>query len=236
MNFIKKHIRKIIIATIVLAILSCVYDYIINGNFVAMLSGLWSAASTIALGLLAFYQNKKYKDLSDQYQKTVDELALKPEVFIDEMEIDTYHSIDSLKGKYVPLDMRVHVCKFPVVHFHTYMFQLFDENGNILYNSIDGENGIPFKRVNNFYVGEFKYRILLPYDITGKMSCNIEFHYSDIYSNQYSKQIIAAISGSKVNPTVNQFDVEPEPTQFKAEKIKVNKEDTSNGQNGNANP
>ena len=68
----------IYLAVIAAAIASLQYDYFNNKNCVTIISGLWSAVATAVLGGIAYWQNKRYKSLSDEYN----DLAFMPEIYI----------------------------------------------------------------------------------------------------------------------------------------------------------
>lgn len=63
--------KRIVVITIVILILgvlvffSLAYDHQNNGNCATTISGLWSAAATLVVGLIAYWQSKKYKKISD---------------------------------------------------------------------------------------------------------------------------------------------------------------------------
>ena len=67
----RKIILPIIIILVILVaiIVSFCYDYQINGNVLTILSAMWSAAATALLGGIAYWQNKRYKELSDKYSQ-----------------------------------------------------------------------------------------------------------------------------------------------------------------------
>lgn len=69
---------------ILLAVASLWYDWKENGNCVTMIAGLWSAAATAILGGIAYWQNKKYKQLADQQN----DLAFMPDFFISDSFTD----------------------------------------------------------------------------------------------------------------------------------------------------
>lgn len=81
MNSMKKrYVVFSIVCTLALAVAavaSLVYDYCSNGNCVTTISGLWSALATIAVGLIAFWQSRRYKELSDE----TNEAMIMPEVY-----------------------------------------------------------------------------------------------------------------------------------------------------------
>ncbi len=65
------------------AILCFKYNYLIENNYLIMLSSLWGFCATFFIGVIAFWQNKKYKQLSDE----INDLALKPEIgLLDEKD------------------------------------------------------------------------------------------------------------------------------------------------------
>ena len=59
-------IAIVIIVTLGLAGVSLYYDYCCNQNCVTIISGLWSALATAAIGGVAYWQNKCYKQLTDE--------------------------------------------------------------------------------------------------------------------------------------------------------------------------
>ena len=54
------------VAAFGLAVISLLYDYHIHGDCVTVISGLWSAVATAAIGGIAYWQNKRYKQLADE--------------------------------------------------------------------------------------------------------------------------------------------------------------------------
>ena len=68
----------LIILIIALAAFCCIKAKDWNSNLVSMISGLWSAIATFAVGIIAYLQSKKYKVLAD---KTEDQYNA-PEFFI----------------------------------------------------------------------------------------------------------------------------------------------------------
>lgn len=58
----------IIIILLSLAVFCCINAGEWNSNLVSMISGLWSAVATVILGAIAVWQNKRYKQLSDEMQ------------------------------------------------------------------------------------------------------------------------------------------------------------------------
>lgn len=67
-----------------LAAISLWYDWKENGNCVTVISGLWSAAATAVLGGIAYWQNKKYKQLADQQN----DVAFMPDLCISTALMD----------------------------------------------------------------------------------------------------------------------------------------------------
>lgn len=67
------------IATVAGVAFSFWYDYQINKNCLTMLTAMWSILATVILGGIAYWQNKRYKELSDKYSQKIDCLMLTPE-------------------------------------------------------------------------------------------------------------------------------------------------------------
>lgn len=85
---------QIVVAIIVslgLAVASLIYDFHSNENCVTIISGLWSALATAAIGGVAYWQNKQYKKLSDDYN----DLALMPEMYISTAFNDRVNGINN---------------------------------------------------------------------------------------------------------------------------------------------
>lgn len=57
-----------ILIIFLLAVFCCIAAPCWNANLVSMISGLWSAVATVVLGLIAVWQNKRYKQLSDKME------------------------------------------------------------------------------------------------------------------------------------------------------------------------
>lgn len=74
--------------TVILAIKTVLYDIQTNGNAVTSLSGIWSAFATIVLGGIAYWQNKRYKQLADE----ANDMAFMPELYIPTALMDTISS------------------------------------------------------------------------------------------------------------------------------------------------
>ncbi len=108
MQLLKKDWQTILVSALVilfiifLAILSLLYDNKVNGNWVTMLAGFWSAIATVTLGFIAVWQNKRYKDLSDDATKNTERVQQE----IRDLTNKTVEAIEVLKkieiAKYYP--------------------------------------------------------------------------------------------------------------------------------------
>ena len=85
----KRYIAFAIIVTLGLAGASLIYDYCYNGNCVTIISGLWSAVATAAIGGIAYWQNKRYKQLTDE---TNDALQM-PEIYRSTSYADEHSAV-----------------------------------------------------------------------------------------------------------------------------------------------
>lgn len=113
---VSRFVIIVIISVIVViaVIISFKYDYENNGNFVTMLSVLWSAIATALLGIIALWQNHLYKQQSDKYNEKLEELQNMPELLVE--LIETYDHL--FKGGKITSEM---YCK------------LTDNGGPVLY-------------------------------------------------------------------------------------------------------
>lgn len=96
-----KIMKKVFAGLIVIAgaTASLLYDYHCTGNCVTMLAGLWSAVATAVLGGVAYWQNKKYKQLADQQN----DLAFMPDLYIstaltDAVSGSAFSSLSKVRG------------------------------------------------------------------------------------------------------------------------------------------
>jgi hypothetical protein len=70
------------------------YDISRHGDFVTMLSGLWSALATVILGIIALWQNRQYKKLSDKTSNETTTLQHD----IKELTEKSQQALSTLKG------------------------------------------------------------------------------------------------------------------------------------------
>lgn len=64
---------------VVLAVLSIVFADKISANMISAISGSIGVIATTVLGVIALWQNKRYKDLSDEKDAQIEQLTLTPE-------------------------------------------------------------------------------------------------------------------------------------------------------------
>ena len=66
----KKHWKNalIIIALLGIAVFCCINASSWESNTVSMISGLWSAVATLLVGIIAYWQTKKYKEQADRIE------------------------------------------------------------------------------------------------------------------------------------------------------------------------
>ena len=86
--------KKIIFCTIAVLVIvalvfySLAYDHRNNGNYATTISGLWSAVATLAVGLIAYWQSKKYQNNSDD---TIDAMLM-PDLYQSTAFSDEYQA------------------------------------------------------------------------------------------------------------------------------------------------
>ena len=67
-----------VVAIIIMAVYCCINAKSWNPNLVSMVSGLWSAVATFVVGIIAYWQSKRYKELSDK----LDDRQNAPEFYV----------------------------------------------------------------------------------------------------------------------------------------------------------
>ena len=70
-----------------------------NPNLATLISGIWSALATVTLGLIALWQNKRYKEYTDRYN----DLQYMPEFY----KASTSESITEVDRFKFPLQAKV---------------------------------------------------------------------------------------------------------------------------------
>jgi hypothetical protein len=93
----------LIIIVVIAAIVSIEYDIFFNGNAITMVAGLWSAAATVILGIIAVWQNMRYKKLADQSSKDANSVQQELK-YLNEKTMDAIETLKTIElAKYFPL-------------------------------------------------------------------------------------------------------------------------------------
>lgn len=175
--------------------LSIKYDISENGNFVTILSGLWSAASTIVLGSIALYQNMKYKELADESNKRLEDITIMPECYLSGI------SIHSGTGSliYVPKDfvvgfhflMRFYSVNLPIIMFHLVKLTIENEHNHVIKTYL--ENDFSSNHISRTYlesISAMEIEIGIPNGYENQsLIYKALFGYNNIYNNNYEKEI-----------------------------------------------
>lgn len=201
-------------------ILSICYDLSVNGNAVTVISGLWSAGATIGLGIIAIWQNKRYKLLADKFNEKMEEISVMPEVYISNCVSEPSFVIGSansgMSGKSTKITVRVHILNFPVINFFRYGYSIKNDDDKEVYSFIEKDQGGVAERVTSLYSKQhFTYSFFLPNGYDGNM-CRIEFRYRDMYGHLYSKKTDWILH---LGSTAEKYVVAETPMQYKAERL-----------------
>lgn len=185
-----------IICFIFLAIVTIQYDIQVNGNCSTALSGLWSAAATLGIGLIAFWQNKRYKKLADE----ANDLAFKPEIYIPDSVIDQNRAINgcffsTMKAVIPSVEcVTLHKIVFQGIRLPIIQLMVIGIECNNIYFGCNSEARTITD--NSPYFGicfDIPKSILIE-----KTSCIAEVQYKNIYGTVYKKKIcFTAYSGNK---------------------------------------
>ena len=177
-------------ALVLLAILCCVFAHALNPNFVSMLSGLWSGIATVALGAIAYWQNKRYKEMSDR----LDERQNAPEFFISTPVTDEEGFGSSIRNSIevhgtnergirtgITDSLRFSSLDKPILHLRPTRIIIEGKEQPLC---VCGEDEI------NVYKPYSPFRIIfenIDCDITGRAKAEIVFEYENIYAMKYQK-------------------------------------------------
>lgn len=191
-------IAIVIIVTLGLAGISLYYDYCCNQNCVTIISGLWSALATAAIGGVAYWQNKQYKKLSDDYN----DLVLMPELYISTALFDRLSNktvFTKVRGD-IELNIPINVCapimlwflKGPIINIK--VKEIRHGKGVFLCTNKDGQSfrdeTVPFSLVLDIPLkssnGAYNYIAVLEYE--------------NIYGTKYQKELEFSVEKDKSTP------------------------------------
>ena len=193
MNKNKKSLRLAVGLTILLATVCCCCAPYWNGNFVSMLSGLWSAAATVVLGVVAFMQNSRYKELSDK----MDIRQNAPEFFVQTPRIDlagyatasvTLNLITAFGcdrngiGLSEVISFRFMSLDKPILHLKPISISIDGKKQDL---TVDGNNEINvYKPYSHFGIDLKEIKI----SGEGSHSAVVTIQYENIYGVKYEKK------------------------------------------------
>lgn len=198
----RKRIYKIllcllIIILIILAILSVIYAEEMGAERASMIGGLWSALATAALGGIAFWQNKKYKQMADllDMRQNAPEFIITSLRSIDKEASNIKIQILKASGEHengVTLEISIANPFFVFVSLDKPMLNLSIEKV-IIDNTIQkidqwSINKLSFYSPQNYFV--FKLLDCFPKDHSEHELC-IVFQYENIYGVKYEKKFIS---------------------------------------------
>ena len=189
-------IKEIIIMTVIavlMALVCCVLAPTWNPNVATIISGLWSAVATAAVGAIAYWQNKQYKMLADR----LDEKEKAPEFFIPTIATDvssfvqhTFNKISAHGEDHngMCFERKFTIIDKPVLHLRPVDI-VIDSNKYPL--RVDGESEINVYKVNDSF--EIKFDRLRVMD-DGVYPCRIGLAYENIYGDRYIKELEFSIT------------------------------------------
>lgn len=198
-RFIRKIVLPIIIifGILVTIILSFFYDYQISGNVLTILSAMWSAAATALLGGIAYWQNKRYKELSDKYSQKIDNLMLTPECHLVSIsnhgEAGIPRMIANTSDRFLEYNLKFCSLNLPILDLTVKEIE-FCNLEDSAENSYFPHSKIEFN-IFNFSIFEnyspFMICITVPINYTNKRTrCKLALSYKNIYGATLEKSVV----------------------------------------------
>lgn len=195
--------RKIILPIIIILVIlvaimvSFCYDYQINGNVLTILSAMWSAAATALLGGIAYWQNKRYKELSDKYSQKIDSLMLTPECHLvsisNHRETGIPYMIANTSDRFLEYNLKFYSLNRPMLDLTVQEIE-FCNLEDSAENSYFPHSKIAYN-IFNFSIFEncspFLICITVPINYTNKRtSCKLTLSYKNIYGATLEKSFV----------------------------------------------
>ena len=197
-NFIAKHIFEyILIAILVLVIVATIWLFKVNTlspNEASLYGGVLGAYATVLLGLIAFYQNKRYKELADE----MNDRTYMPEIYKPTSVSESFESaIKASKNiAYFGVDSKEETKQLDCSSFGVLNSPIIDLSVKSVSNSKKTVQLIGRKMsLYNEDVG-FCVFLMLPSDfIEPNYEYSVTFEYKNIYGTKYEKDASFSLNG-----------------------------------------
>lgn len=167
-----------------------------SSNFASIMGGVLSVAATTLLGVIAVWQNRKYKELSDEKSKQAEELMFTPECWLEKISSQEGFAIQRQK---VLTDIAGEKC---FLHFLTLNLTLIGISVSemILREKENSKNTstLRFKGIeyspSNFPVqqgcNDFEVEITIPDEfLSVNTICRVTLEYKNIYDSVVHKTV-----------------------------------------------
>ncbi len=177
-----------------------------NPNLATLISGIWSALATVTLGLIALWQNKKYKQLADQQN----DLAFMPDLYISTALSDELAAASSIvsfsKVRGIIDDIETVTCQ-PI--------NLWFLRGPILnLKVVEIQHREETWVCSDCYPKSFRDEnkpIFFVFDIPKNYSKENEsftavLEYENVYGTRYQKKVPFSINVGSLNPDVEKLE------------------------------
>ena len=177
------------VAAVVLAVGSLLYDYHIHGDCVTVISGLWSAVATAAIGGIAYWQNKRYKQLADE----ANDAMHMPEIYRSTSYADEYNKVfekyrahvkgyvDKNSGNKWSQIIHLFFVRGPILNLHV---KSIESNSNVL--PCIGSETISMRDETTPF--NLSFEVPTEWQIKDNVITLI-LRYENIYGIQYEKQL-----------------------------------------------
>lgn len=183
----------VLVAGIVLSFFAPCMD----NNVVAMIGGLLSASATVFLGIVAFSQNRKYRDLSIEANERTERLMFTPEFHVQMIRNQSYasempeiivapnHSGPNFQTSVVCVALNLPLVNIQIkqIGFVTDNTTCVFEKQNILLMA--GKTSIVIPNTS------FSIGVSFPRELfKGKCECHLLITYENIYQSCFEKELV----------------------------------------------
>lgn len=193
----KKLVVVAIVAAVILIIASGICAFRANSmsaNVASIIGGILSVAATTVLGVIALWQNKRYKELSDEKDIKLEQLILTPECRLRSVSSDAKSKVNQIAipntmhdGNGKDLYLSFTTLNLPMIDItvHKITYSYYDKLDTFQHNQLLFDCPC-FTKLENYSV--FTIRTIIPSEcVLSEVVCDIVLEYKNIYDTTFEK-------------------------------------------------